>query len=275
MVVGPNPLSGALAQYEIIRLLAAGGMGEVFLARHTLLGRDAVIKRIPQLAVHRQIVQRFLLEARAVALLEHRNVIRIYDAVTDAVGVPYLVIEFLSGESLADWLRRWCAEGPPVRSGVRPVPPTRALIFLAGAAAGLDHAHKRRLLHRDIKPDNLFITSAPADQAASLAPLGLPIDACIKVLDFGIAKLVEEGGAGTTGAAIGTPLYMAPEQLRGRPVDERADVYALAVTAYQLVTGGSLPSTARQRATLRCFRTATRRRTRGCSHRICPRESPR
>ncbi|MBK9031543.1 MAG: serine/threonine protein kinase [Myxococcales bacterium] len=241
-VAGPAAAAATIGPYEIVRKLGAGGMGQVFLARHAVLGREVVVKQIlPALATYPAAVARFIVEAQAAARLAHRHVVVIHDCQTDAHGVPYLVLEYLRGCSVAEWLERWqrrAASGAP-----KPVSPGLVLVVLAQAAAGIAHAHAHGIIHRDIKPDNLFLTAAPAEDAARLAAAGLRTDLHIKVLDFGIAKLAEGLGAGTgTGLAVGTPAYMSPEQLKdAKHIDLRADIYSLGVVAYQLLTGGTLP----------------------------------
>ncbi|MEZ4399944.1 MAG: serine/threonine-protein kinase [Kofleriaceae bacterium] len=223
------------AGYQVIRKLGEGGMGRVYLARHRVLNREVVIKQVlPGLSMHPELIRRFVVEAQAAATLAHRNVVRVEDFQTGPDGTPYIVMEYLRGLSLADWIAQWVAEG------AARIPISLVTIVLVQAANALAHAHARSIVHRDIKPDNLFLTAAPPEEAARLG--GLPADLSLKVLDFGIAKIMEQQGGTQTGATLGTPAYMAPEQLmHSKDVDARADVYALGAVAYQLLTRGSQP----------------------------------
>ncbi len=210
-------------------------MGRVYLARHRVLGREVVIKQVlPGLSMHPELLRRFVVEAQAAASLAHRNVVRVQDFQTGADGSPYIVMEYLLGLSLADWIAQWIANGAPR------IPLSLVTIVLVQAANAMAHAHARGIIHRDLKPDNLFLTSAPPDEAARLG--GLPTDLSVRVLDFGIAKVIEHQGGTQTGTTLGTPAYMAPEQLmHAKDVDARADIYALGAVAYQLLTRGSQP----------------------------------
>lgn len=243
MSVSTGTPLGVAGPYDLVRKLGAGGMGEVFLARHRVLGREAVIKRI--LAEHTEnpeLVRRFVVEAQAAGRLSHRNVVEVLDVAQTSDGKWYLVLEYLKGLSLADWMNQWSE-----RTG-QPVGPWYATIILAQAANALRVAHAAGIVHRDFKPENIFLTNATlvpaaAQQAKALQQVGLPVDLFVKLLDFGIAKLRGvEGPATQTGVGIGTIAYMAPEQFENaKDVDDRADVYALGVVAFQLLTGGLLP----------------------------------
>jgi WD40 repeat protein len=207
-----------LGPYEIVAALGAGGMGEVYRARDTRLGRDVAIKVLPvALAADPDRLRRFEQEARAVAALNHPNVLVVYD-VGRHEGSPYLVEELIEGESLRERLR----------SG--PLPPRKAVELAMQACAGLAAAHEAGIVHRDLKPENLFVTP----------------DSRLKVLDFGLAKLAarhEEGLAVATaaetepGLVMGTVAYMSPEQVRGLPVDHRSDIFSLGAVLYEMVTG--------------------------------------
>ena len=223
-----------IGNYQILRFLGEGGMGRVYVALHTVLEREVVVKRIlPELASHPEIVRRFLVEARAAAKLAHRNIVVVHDASTDQDGVPFLALEFLKGLSLRDWLD----QHKPF------VSPQLVALVLAQAANALEYAHGHGIVHRDIKPDNVFLVRAPAELAPLLEKSRLPADLSVKVLDFGIAKLADEHAkdprAGTgTAMALGTPSYMPPEQLTSaRDVDRRADVYALGAMVFEMLTG--------------------------------------
>ena len=223
-----------IGNYQILRFLGEGGMGRVYVALHTVLEREVVVKRIlPELASNAEIVRRFLVEARAAAKLAHRNIVVVHDASTDKDGVPFLALEFLKGLSLRDWLD----QRKPF------VSPQLVALVLAQAANALEYAHGHGIVHRDIKPDNVFLVRAPAELAPLLEKSRLPADLSVKVLDFGIAKLADDRAndprAGTgTAMALGTPSYMPPEQLTSaRDVDARADVYALGAMVFEMLTG--------------------------------------
>ena len=210
-----------LGPYEILTPLGAGGMGEVYRARDSRLGRDVAIKVLPpSFARDRERLQRFEHEARAAGALSHPNVVAVFDVgATD--GIPYLVSELLEGESLGDLVRRG------------PVPPRRAVQLMIQAASGLAAAHAKGIVHRDLKPENLFV---------------LP-DGRLKILDFGLAKLLRDDAPPRdetgpqlhtltqTGQIMGTASYMAPEQIRDQPVDHRADLFALGAILHELITG--------------------------------------
>lgn len=206
-------------KYRIERLLGRGGMGEVYEARHVVVGRRFALKFLHEhLARGRDSLSRFMREAQAAGALDSEHIAAVLDFDTAADGSPFLVMEYLAGESLATLLKR---EGP------LPVP--RAIAILAQVCAGLEVAHRAGIVHRDLKPDNLFVTQRPSGSEL------------IKILDFGIAKLAEPGADGaitSSGAILGTPYYMAPEQARGeKSVDFRADIHALGVIAYELLAG--------------------------------------
>ena len=215
------PPGTRLGPYEVIAPLGAGGMGEVYRARDARLGRDVAIKVLPtSFAAHADRLARFEQEARATGALNHPNILAIHDFGSHE-GMPYLVSELLEGETL----RARLAEGPlPVR---------KATELLAQAARGLAAAHDRGIVHRDLKPENLFITR----------------DGRMKILDFGLAKLVQsepQPGAITSlpttpagteaGVIMGTVGYMAPEQVRGHPADARADLFALGAILFEALT---------------------------------------
>ena len=205
--------------YEIVAWLGAGGMGVVYRARDSRLGREVAIKMIPEAAaldVSR--VERFEQEARAAGQLNHPNIVAVYDVGTDA-GTPYIVSELLDGESLRQLLARGA------------LPSRKAIDYARQIAEGLAAAHDKAIVHRDVKPDNLFVT----------------YDGRVKILDFGIAKLIGPGddpaphvGSPTDtapGTVVGSVGYMSPEQVRGEIVDTRSDIFSCGTVLYEMLTG--------------------------------------
>jgi serine/threonine-protein kinase len=181
-----------IGQYRIIRTLGAGGMGTVFLGEHLLLGRRAAVKVLhPSLAVHKQIVERFFTEARAMSSIHDPGVAQIFDFGYAVDGTAYIVMEFLEGEPLSARIDRL---------GVLPV--GHALRIARQLAGSLDAAHAVGIVHRDLKPDNIFLVRDPE-------ALG---GARTKLLDFGLCKLGVGGDARVTqtGVMVGTPVYMSP-----------------------------------------------------------------
>ncbi len=222
-LVLPDPLVGTLLDgvYLVERRLGAGGMGEVYLARQTLTDKRVAVKVLPrQMGTSPDRVRRFLTEGRAACRLDHPNVATVYDMRSSSNGLLYMVLEYVDGESLSAVARR---------RGRFPLAET--VEILAPVAEVLDLAHANGVVHRDVKPDNVMLGHDWKGRAV------------VKVLDLGIAKLLDEDAGLTQGAMIGTPPYMAPEQwgvtTNDSPVtiDGRADVYALGVTAYQMLTG--------------------------------------
>jgi WD40 repeat protein len=208
---------GWLGPYRVLRLLGTGGMGVVFLAADPRLKRQVALKAIkPQLLARGDLRDRFLKEARAVALVEHENIVAIHD-ISEQHGVPYLVMPLLRGESLESRLRR--VKGP--------LPIDDALRIGRDVASGLAAAHAQGLIHRDIKPGNIFLCEQK----------GAPDRA--KVLDFGLARVLsdEEPGRPPTGLLVGTPAFMSPEQAAGLPADGRSDLFSLGCVLYRLAAG--------------------------------------
>jgi serine/threonine-protein kinase len=185
-------------------------MGVVYLAEHRLLGRRAAVKMIrADIANDRSFSRRFLLEARAVGALNHASIVRLYDFAFEG-DTPYMAMEYVTGQSLEDML-----------AGGRKLAPLAVLELLAPVAAALDHAHKHGVTHRDVKPANVLL----ADDGRTL------------IMDFGLASLSGYTLATDPESFLGTPDYIAPEQVAGRLVDGRADVYSLAAVIYEAVTG--------------------------------------
>jgi eukaryotic-like serine/threonine-protein kinase len=209
-----------LGHYRLLGKLGEGGMGEVWRARHQLLARPCAIKLIkPDLLGESKrdaATERFQLEARTIARLTSPNTVRLYDFGVSETGSFYFVMELLTGMDVASLVQRF-----------GPLPPERAVAVLLQACRSLGEAHAAGVLHRDIKPQNLF-----------LCRLGLDFDV-LKVLDFGLVKSLHEGAAQLTteGVLTGTPAYMPPERVMGGAADERSDLYSLGCVAYWMLTG--------------------------------------
>ena len=198
----------------IEKLLGRGGMGAVFLAQQLSLHRSVALKvMLPDRGGDPQFAERFVREARLVAALNHPNVVQVFDASRDADGMLAMVMEFVPGRTLGQLIRDQGALPPPV-----------ALALIRQAADGLAAAHAKKLVHRDIKPDNLMVNG----------------DARLKVMDFGLARANEGGGDNQltmSGMILGTPNYLSPEGARGEPTDIRSDLYSLGVTMWQAIAG--------------------------------------
>ena len=199
--------------FRLVKRLGRGGMGSVYLGEHVSIGSRVAVKVLhAHLTMYPELVQRFHAEARAVNLIGHENIVSIFD-MDAAPPRPYLIMELLDGAPLSSWV------GTPLAAGA-------VVSVLSQVCDALEAAHARGIVHRDLKPDNIFVVRRKR---------GMPF---VKVLDFGIAKLGDAQMPQThAGIIVGTPEYMAPEQSLGRAVDGRADLYALGVIAYQLLTG--------------------------------------
>jgi serine/threonine-protein kinase len=206
-----------LGSYQLERLLGEGSMGQVFQARHTRLGRQVALKVLRSAFSHDSgFVQRFFQEARSVNQINHEHIVEIFDFIEDAEhGRVYCVMELLRGQSLSALLKEEKPSVPRIRR------------MLVQVCAALGAAHRLGVVHRDVKPDNLFVTHKGGQQDF------------VKVLDFGVAKqLTSENTSGTLdGTIIGTPTYMSPEQAAGLPVDHRADIYAVGTVLYEMLGG--------------------------------------
>jgi serine/threonine-protein kinase len=206
--------------YRILQRIGAGGMGEVWLAEHAMLGRRAAVKvLLPEFSMKQEIVTRFFNEARAATAIADPGIVQIFDFGHHVDGTAYIVMELLDGEPLDKRL---------ARQGALPV--TDALRIMRMVASSLGAAHARGIVHRDLKPENIFLVRDPEVPGGERA----------KILDFGIAKLASaDGGSKTqTSAVMGTPTFMSPEQCRGAGhVDQRSDVYALGCMLFALLVG--------------------------------------
>jgi len=211
-----------LGSYRLLEKIGEGGMGTVWVGEHTLLGKRAAIKILHlTFATNESIVQRFFTEAKVVAAIADPGIVQIFDFGVHQDGSPYIVMELLEGEPLDARLRR--LGRLPVEDAIR---------FVRQVAMSLAAAHDKGVIHRDLKPENLFAARDPA----------MPGGERVKVLDFGIAKLSGDSGGGKhktrTGAVLGTPAYMSPEQCRAiGNIDHRSDIYSLGAALFCLVTG--------------------------------------
>jgi serine/threonine protein kinase len=205
-----------LGPYRLLRLLGRGGMGEVWLAHDTKLDREVAIKLMRrELMAREDAVKRFYREARAVARLNHPNIVQVY-AIGEEGPIIYMVMEYVDGETVSQRLKR-----------LGPLPLKECVNILLQAVEGLGYACARGIIHRDIKPSNMMISS----------------DFRVKIADFGLAKIIEHDSQMTVaGTAIGSPNYMSPEQARGEEADHRSDIYALGISFYQMLTN-ELPFT--------------------------------
>src|SRR5215831_8715853 len=216
-------LGEIISNYRIVDVLSDdGGMGVVYRAEHVTIGQKVAVKLLrPEYRRNKDLVARSLNEARAAALIDDPGIVRVFDHGWLRDGSPYLMMELLSGESLRARL---------MRDAVIPWPMASALMRQAARVVGA--VHKSGIVHRDLKPENLFLCTDPE----------MPFGVRLKVLDFGIAKLVHGEGPGglktRTGQPLGTLAYMSPEQfLYAKEVDARADIYALGCILYEMLTG--------------------------------------
>ncbi|WP_437954827.1 protein kinase [Sorangium sp. So ce119] len=231
-----NPLlsvGARIGHYELLRELGRGGMGRVFLARDIKLARLVAIKLLTKLNGNG--VQRFLIEAQMTARCKHEHIVTIYE-VNEHDGYPYMVLEYIEGQSLGAWMRQRRPADAGEDMSTAPVPPSLAVELMVPVVSALSRAHASGIVHRDLKPENIMIEASGA----------------IKVVDFGIAKLREDetslalaversvaGDARLTrdGAIIGTVPYMSPEQWRGMDIDQSSDIWAVGIMLHELVLG--------------------------------------
>ena len=218
MPVSSQTLSGSFApgtrfaRFEVERHLGRGGMGDVYLVRDTVMQRRAALKTIrpneeltPQEIIEMR--QRFYREAQTAGRLTHPNIVTVYD-VGEELCMSYIVMEFVEGEPLSRLMKKERLSLPQIKH------------VTYNAGMGLDYAHANGVFHRDVKPDNIMVTST----------------GIVKVMDFGIARIVESSLT-RTGSVIGTPAYMSPEQVNGQKIDARSDIFSLGVILHELLTG--------------------------------------
>jgi serine/threonine-protein kinase len=213
--------TGALldGRYRIVRLLGEGGMGAVYLASHVGLGREVAIKFLhAELASREEVVGRFYREAQAAAAIRHKNIIEVFDVGVSPQGEPFLVMEYLEGESLAGLLKRT----GPLNLGA-------ACAVMEPVLQALQAAHRKGIIHRDLKPDNIFLAYQQGEP---------PV---VKIIDFGISKFTQgefDKWRTKTGSVMGTPAYMSPEQARGSAgLDHRSDLYSMGTILFEMLTG--------------------------------------
>lgn len=204
-----------IGRYQILEELGRGAMGVVYRALDPAIGRPVAIKTIrlrdiSDGAERERLRERLFREAQSAGLLSHPGIVTIYD-VGEQQEVTYIAMEYVKGETLE-----------ALMSGEEPLAPARIIDVLRQTAAALDYAHKKGIVHRDIKPANIMVSED---------------DGAAKITDFGVAKLAASGQMTHSGTVVGTPNYMAPEQVEGRPVDGRTDQFALGVIAYEMLTG--------------------------------------
>jgi serine/threonine-protein kinase len=209
----PDPAGDAgprrVGRYELLQKIGAGGMGVVYRAKDTVIGRQVAVKMlVSDIDVSEETRERFFREARSAGQLTHRNIITIYDF-GEEHGRAYIVMELLAGESLSSLLAR-----------NEPLPLERQVEIMTRVCEGLAFAHSRGIVHRDVKPANLFIMT----------------DGQLKILDFGVARIASSKLT-RSGLIVGTPDFMSPEQVMGKVVDARSDVFAAGSVFYQLLSG--------------------------------------
>jgi serine/threonine-protein kinase len=227
-----------VGNYTLVELLGRGGMGSVYRAEHILIGKQVAIKLLhPKAAAEPELVQRFLREACASARIGHPSIVEVLDFGQLEDRATYLMMEYVPGQQLADIIAE---QGP--------FPLLRAINIVAQLSGALAAAHAQQIVHRDVKPQNIIIDERPGRREVLTAhagpPFGLSAEReavydCVKLCDFGIAKMLEMEGRRLTqlGMALGTPEYIAPETLLGEPAGPLVDVYSLGIVFYELLTG--------------------------------------
>jgi eukaryotic-like serine/threonine-protein kinase len=211
-----------LVKYELLEEIGHGGMATVYRARDRRLGREVAIKLIHRhLRDNPEVAERFAREATAVAKLRHANIVEVFDVSDADEPERYLVVELVRGTTLRERIRHEGALLPEVAAAVA-----------CEVGGGLEHAHRQGIIHRDVKPENVLVEfAAPSDGSVERAGVR------VLLTDFGIAKLLDAQGVTSTGQVLGSPAHMAPEQIDGRAVDARTDVFALGVLLYESMAG--------------------------------------
>ncbi len=200
-----------IQSYEIQEVIGYGGMGVVYKARHLVTGEIRAIKQLHgHFVLNEQIRRRFLEEAKIIGHLDHENIIKVYELLEDS-GNLYMIMEYVDGKPLSDVIGK--------ETG--PIPSSRAIEIVKQVSKGLGYAHANKLVHRDIKPANILLDSAGK----------------AKIADFGIAKVIDKTQHTAVGTMMGTIAYMSPEQIEGKEIDHRADIYSLGITLYEMLAG--------------------------------------
>jgi len=221
------PRLPSLAKYEVIEELGHGGMATVYRAHDPRLGRDVAVKLLhAHLRDSAEVAARFSTEARAVAMLRHPNIVEVYDVSDEDDAEQYLVVELVRGPSL----RR-------VLTNLGALPPEVGVAIVCDVLAALASAHEAGVVHRDVKPENVLVEHREARDSSSRDASGELARVRVKLTDFGIAKLLDAQGVTSTGQVLGSPAHMAPEQIEGTDVDERADVFGAGVLLYECLVG--------------------------------------
>ena len=223
----PEWIGKTVGRVRIDKYLARGGMAEVYLGSHLTLERPVAIKFLHSyIEQDADLLSRFHREARVVAGLRHPNIVQIFDFDTTD-GHPYIVMEYLKGPTLANYLRR-------LHERKERIPPHQVARLLKGLTAALDYAHEQGVIHRDIKPGNILLNSR-ADEIPFDKPLTNDVEAVLT--DFGLVRIVDATSQTASGMVSGTPMYMSPEQARGDKTDHRTDIYSLGVVLYEMLAG--------------------------------------
>jgi serine/threonine protein kinase len=208
----------AFANYEFIESIGEGGMGVIYKARHKHLNKVVAVKTLHSHLTNADLIKRFEIEGKAVSILSHPNIIGVQDFGLTQTGQPYMILDYVPGQTLADALRQYGH-----------VPMDQFIPIFLQVCDALSHAHERSVLHRDVKPSNIMLV---ANQKNGFD---------VRIMDFGIAKLMNESESGgqnltKTGDAIGSPIYMSPEQARGAKMDHRSDLYSLGCVMYECLS---------------------------------------
>ncbi len=228
-----------LSKVEVQKLLGRGGMAEVYMGRHTTLNRQVAVKLLhSHFSEDEMLLGRFRSEAQAVAGMRHPNIVQVFDFDV-AEDRPYIVMEFVDGPSLKEYIQTQ-------RQADRVMSPRTVSRLLAEIASALDYAHSRGIIHRDVKPANVLLRH---EAGPVMLDEPLPDDAEAVLTDFGVARMANASVQTASGVIVGTPAYMAPEQIRGEPVDARTDIYSLGVMLYEMLSG-QLPFDAETQASI-------------------------